>query len=900
MDLTASKTNDVEMDVIPTSFQGSSALHEWLARSSHEFFGEDDWTTAQMFSWVGSKVFNLSESESTYSKIVELICDQLGEYLSTPIRESEINAIEALLICAVAESCEERAYFVQIILDMDKDAQVDLMRAIKNNMSHLNPDSLQDAEMAEGQYLVDVEQPTVDSTSNSSNINDSGRAERCPQCFQASKQIEDLQHQLDMAEKRYHDFECQTKVELSAESNKLIDAELALLESDKAVQSLHEELQVVRQRAADLNTLEAQNRALQQKLSALADEVDVLRPLAAASDANEVQLQKLRARLDELQSVRQQLHNESEAHAQTYSKLLEAEKEVESLRRCRAQVEEYRMRLTEVILERDDLVSKLKATETSMQNLLSQNTALTSSQEEHAMQSRFLADELHAVHMSAADRSGAFGGIGEGVSEMNPVLMQELGRLRSENEMLRDQLDATALDALERIRGDLADARCRGDTLQKRLNATSESLAASQAHGVRLEAELRNLRAQFTAYQEQQREGWLMQQSDLAARNSIHNHELQTFWRRSAAHVNLMTVGHLAVRSELSTELANRTADLKATTEELTISQSNCTRTTEQLTSCLVDLQAERDARAADCANLEAQLKEQAAASVAALDLARAEQQQRIETMEEAHAVAIAQEVERQRSLQADVDEERLKRRRVEREKKLVEAEAHKYKAQAHSAGSGDGSCSSGGDIDATVKELRAMQVELDTVRAELSSLRASTGRPIESSISSVKSATHTSSSSEQDPAIDAVGLSARPQRLRPQDRDAKAKQLNGAYVSFLEATEINDKRVEQLSREKRELLAKSLEASKERAELAQKLLMQEKEIAALKSKVTKVTLDKERLERKFSKTAEVTGGPACEDIENISGNVGLQASRTARNNTAAVGTKRSRIDDFM
>ena len=79
----------------------------------------------------------------------------------------------------------------------------------------------------------------------------------------------------------------------------------------------------------------------------------------------------------------------------------------------------------------------------------------------------------------------------------------------------------------------------------------------------------------------------------------------------------------------------------------------------------------------------------------------------------------------------------------------------------------------------------------------------------------------------------------------------ANAGQMGGTYGGYLEQAELIDKRVDQLTREKRDLLSKNLEENKERIEISQKLIASEREVRNLKAKVTKMVLEKERAERR-------------------------------------------------
>lgn len=70
----------------------------------------------------------------------------------------------------------------------------------------------------------------------------------------------------------------------------------------------------------------------------------------------------------------------------------------------------------------------------------------------------------------------------------------------------------------------------------------------------------------------------------------------------------------------------------------------------------------------------------------------------------------------------------------------------------------------------------------------------------------------------------------------------------------FLEQAELSDKRIDQLTKEKREMISKTLEENKEKMELTQKLLVSEKEVTTLRTELRKAMLEKERAERKLLK----------------------------------------------
>ena len=66
------------------------------------------------------------------------------------------------------------------------------------------------------------------------------------------------------------------------------------------------------------------------------------------------------------------------------------------------------------------------------------------------LQTLNLAEELAATteKLREAERVG---GVGEAMSELNPALMQELEKLRSEKADLLGKLDASSMDSLNRL-----------------------------------------------------------------------------------------------------------------------------------------------------------------------------------------------------------------------------------------------------------------------------------------------------------------------------------------------------------------------------------------------------------------------------------------------------------------
>jgi hypothetical protein len=195
----------------------------------------------------------------------------------------------------------------------------------------------------------------------------------------------------------------------------------------------------------------------------------------------------------------------------------------------------------------------------------------------------------------------------------------------------------------------------------------------------------------------------------------------------------------------------------------------------------------------------------------------------------------------------------------------MFEADNQRYKLQLQAL-NGDNCVASGGDYEIAVKELKAMQEQLDASHQEVQRLKNQL---------SAKNLTATVPTLTADMLLELNSSAHSPSRDytmtgRPLTKavrllgsssngsNAMQKPTNSTQMTaFQEQAELNDKRVEQLAKEKRELLSRSLEENKEKMEVQQKLVVMEKENTQLKSELRKTILEKERLERKYTKFLE-------------------------------------------
>ena len=179
------------------------------------------------------------------------------------------------------------------------------------------------------------------------------------------------------------------------------------------------------------------------------------------------------------------------------------------------------------------------------------------------------------------------------------------------------------------------------------------------------------------------------------------------------------------------------------------------------------------------------------------------------------------------------------------------------------------------------LKEMKVMQDSLDIANNELHILRqnkhnnSNTNNSNDAQNSSnnmipINNSNSNDINSNLKPNLTSTG----PLRLRHNNKSEAATSINMNntnmnYSNYIEHSDLMDKKIEILIKEKRELLAKNLEETKEKMECAQKLLLSERENTTLKAKITKLTLEIERHDRKVNRlqTYNATSNSSTSDV---------------------------------
>lgn len=762
---------------------------------------------------LGSYLFSLPH-DCSLNDVREKLCDHFDFQIMS--LEDTLVTIEACLVCAVSPKQPKRAEFVQQIMSMDLSNQKALMQAIKDNLEKYRPSSYSSSTVP----AAHQDKPEL----------------LCKKCPIHLHEIVKLKESITDLSKKDAEHETVLERELIIISNRLAETELILLDKEDVIARYERDLSKADYKIAELEQKCSKYSLMASEITQLKDQIDILKSKAASADIAEGQVEKLRSRLEEMSQIKSQLKVEVSLHSETHSRLLEFERECESLRHCKTQLEEYRNLFTESEIKVEELKVKYSQKEKELNIERQRNENTSGSQQEHIQQIQHLTDELNATNerLREVERSN---GVGEGVSELNPALMMELNRLRVENKDLLERVDASSLDSLEKLQCLLADQRCMSSSLQSKWISCKGALEESQQKNISLSQQFDEITKNFQIYKLQIEESHAMDNEDSCAKQlrSISNKKICT--KRNNDSLHLLSLGRQILIQMISDKL-----------DKLNIELSE----KESLNSSLLN---EKE-------DLSVRLGQTISESVFALQKERLESQSRRQELE----IQLETEITSTKVLSEELEDERVKRRRMEREKRILEGEVQRLRGQLQQE---QANGLAGGPVPIVVeealRELKLMHNELQAKEAKerrfISKSMSDSGNILSDEINSLQSSS-TEKTNTNTNGASRVRLSDRVVNsvIGSGNNTSNTQGPVGSYGGYLEQAEMTDRRVEQLSREKRDLIARNLEESKERMELAQKLLLSERENATTKAKLTKLTLELERSERKLAKQNESFG----------------------------------------
>jgi chromosome segregation ATPase len=207
-----------------------------------------------------------------------------------------------------------------------------------------------------------------------------------------------------------------------------------------------------------IEALEAQLVALTRERNELKDEVDVNKAIAATATKATASLAKMKIKLQDTCALHEQVASLEEQVKKYRKKATQADKLCEVNEKLEEQLARYKHDLTEKEVEVSELIVTSNKQKSEIAVLKNATESLRQEMEErvtmHAQQLQLAKEAAEDHEESSISEQGGTAMM----TELNPETQERIQRLEDENHKLREQVDLTGLDKLERLEKALEDS----------------------------------------------------------------------------------------------------------------------------------------------------------------------------------------------------------------------------------------------------------------------------------------------------------------------------------------------------------------------------------------------------------------------------------------------------------
>ena len=212
----------------------------------------------------------------------------------------------------------------------------------------------------------------------------------------------------------------------------------------------------------------------QSQLALVQDEHDLLRHTQQQLVETQERLSTYREKVQHLADVKDALKREEEAHSKSVQECLRLRNDLQTLHPLQRQLDEYKTRAIEAEV-------RLTETQHSLQKLQQDGLLNGSASTDLERTCQAQLEEIQELRLRLQQESNLKGidsssGVGDGLSELNPELKEEVFRLRDENQRLRDFFDSRQDDAVSKLKGELDDVNRLADRYKSQYLTTREQL----------------------------------------------------------------------------------------------------------------------------------------------------------------------------------------------------------------------------------------------------------------------------------------------------------------------------------------------------------------------------------------------------------------------------------------
>jgi hypothetical protein len=408
-----------------------------------------------------------------------------------------VRMLEALLVCAVQS--EARSNYISEIQQLDTATQEQLMLSISQNM--------------ESYQKPEVEQEPEEDLGSPGMIDGDASQELEIKARRLERENEALKHEMEQMQHEISDIKGE-KATLESESTKVakhvtssqLRAEVDEFNKVNEMRDTYEsQLDQKQQQISELESKLSTVIGAVDEVTKLRDEVDLLQPMAKRAQKAEDQVGKYRAKLEQMELSRQQIKGLETQNKELLSEKLKLSTELEAVSVVKNQVEEYKQAVVDAEVRASELSRQLKSKDHQTEAMSNRVNAMRGQADEESDQVQDLLEQIRWLQQELEDeKSGGvneLGGIGCGMSDLNPEVVSKVAHLEHENKRLKGMLSGESRENLIALEAQVDDSKRLKESFETKYFDTRDALEASQEKLAKTEVALAETKDQSATRQ---------------------------------------------------------------------------------------------------------------------------------------------------------------------------------------------------------------------------------------------------------------------------------------------------------------------------------------------------------------------------------------------------------------
>ena len=209
----------------------------------------------------------------------------------------------------------------------------------------------------------------------------------------------------------------------------------------------------------------------------LSDELEIQKHASSKVTSLQKSLDSYKEKLQLHDALKSKLEEEQDAHTKAIEKVIKLENINSSIAPLKKQCESYRKRSSDFEVKLEVKEKEIERLDKELKVYQRQKEMLQASTDVQFRE----AEELQRLLVESYTGGEFSEGEGSGIGELNPKVVEEMLRLKNENERLEKLAEECSEESVAKIRDELEDAKLKGESFKDKFMASDSSLTAANA-----------------------------------------------------------------------------------------------------------------------------------------------------------------------------------------------------------------------------------------------------------------------------------------------------------------------------------------------------------------------------------------------------------------------------------